>query len=100
MAGVRAATAGVMQYQTRGDTGRVVQKVRGTLCAPHMAGDRIRAYLARHCKVGSAKVLGRIAPKGGPAVLWARGNSESEVKHKTHRSTANDGGEVLKRRRT
>ena len=37
-------TTGVMLSKKEGDVGRMVQKVGGKLCAPHMDGNRIRWY--------------------------------------------------------
>jgi len=64
-----AATGGVMLSQKEGDVGRVVQEVGGTLCAPHVDSDMIRAYFERRRKIMSAEVLNLIAREGMPAAI-------------------------------
>lgn len=62
-----AATAGGVLSQNGGNDGRVMQEVGGTLCTPHVVGDKIRAYFGLRRKVDSTDVLKRIAREGVPA---------------------------------
>lgn len=89
-----------MLSQREGDVGGVVEEMGHTLHAPHIDGDRIRAYFRRRHKAESAEVLERIALEGSPTDAWAGGNLKSAQDYGNHRSATKYGGDVLRKAAT
>ena len=85
-----AVTAGIMLFQTEDNVGRVMREVGGTLCDPHMYGNRIRVYLDG-TTIESTEVLERIFREGVPADIWVGSNLESELEYGNHRRATKYG---------
>ena len=90
-----AATASALLDQKKGDVGEVVEAIGGPLLAPHMDGDRIRAYFGQRRRVEGVDVLERIAREGVPADIRTGGDLASELAYGNHRSAAKYGEEVI-----
>lgn len=68
-----AVMLGNLLCQKKGDVGRMVGEIGGTLLAPHMDGGRIREYFGTRRRVGGAEVSEMIARERVPAEIQTGG---------------------------
>lgn len=89
-----AAKASVLLSQG-GYVGEVVDAIGGTLCTPHMGGDRIYAYFGHRRRVEGAEVLEMIALEVVPVEIKTGDDLECELAYENYKSAAKYGREVL-----